>query len=61
VIEIHIFVFWATMQCSLVGVFIVCYSYCAYLYNQNINQQMHFLKYNSWQVSNSWCQNMKEC
>jgi len=60
VIEIHIFVFWATMQGSLVGVFILCYSYCAYLYSQYNNQQMYFLKYNSWQVSNSWCRNMKE-
>jgi hypothetical protein len=41
VMKIDIVPFWATMQCSLVGVFILCYSYCAYLYNQYIYQQMH--------------------
>lgn len=51
VTEIHIFVFWTAMQCNLVGVFIVCHSYCAYSYNQYIRQQMHFLKYNLWQMS----------
>jgi len=31
---------------------ILCFSYCAYSYNQYISQEMHLIKYNSWQVSN---------
>ena len=33
---------------------LLCYSYCAYFYNQYINQKLHLMKHNSWQVSNSY-------
>lgn len=34
--------------------FLLCYSYWANSYNQCINQKMHLIKHNSWQVSHSY-------
>ena len=53
---------WVMINCCLlsdlysnknIDIAILCYSLCAYPHTRYINQQIHLIKYNSWQVWNS--------